>query len=285
MAFSFKQSSGVAEQVRAIAVEQIDKVLDAVQANDDFDKTVHTLRKACKKLRALLRLVRPAFEDYEPENAAIKAIADQFSVARDAAVMVETLSGLAHPAAGPVLERLSARARHLRTQMGEETLLASARAQLEDLRQSALEWRFSASGRAIVLPGLRKSYARFREGFALAQDLGDSETIHDWRKTAKTHWYHARLFEPAASEALAGVVGNLERLGTMLGDHHNLAVLANWIDTSNPAGDEVTEGLRNAIATRQLELAKASFDLGRQFVVEKPSALAQRFEKYWQLLD
>jgi CHAD domain-containing protein len=285
MAFAFKQSSGVADQVRAIAVEQIDKALQAVQANGDFDKTVHTLRKACKKLRALLKLVRPVFEDYEPENAAIKAIADQFSVARDAAVMVETLAGLSHPAAGPVLDRLSERARHLRSQMGEEALLASARAQLEDLRQSALEWRFGASGRAIVLPGLRKSYARFRKGFAVARDNGDSETIHDWRKAAKTHWYHTRLFEPAAPDVLGGAVVNLEKLGTMLGDHQNLAVLASWIDTNIPPGDDALESLCAAIAARELELASASLALGRQFVVEKPSALAQRFEQYWQLLD
>jgi CHAD domain-containing protein len=285
MAFAFKQSSGVADQVRVIAVEQIDKALQAVASNEDFDATVHTLRKVCKKLRALLKLVRPALEDYESENAAIKAIADQFSVARDAAVMVETLSGLAHPSAGPVLDRLSERAQHLRSQMGEEALLASARAQLEDLRQSALDWRFGASGRAIVLPGLRKSYSRFRKGFVLASEEGDSETIHDWRKAAKTHWYHTRLFEPAAPDALGGAVASLEKLGTMLGDHHNLAVLANWIDTNIPPGDEVFEGLRTTIATRELELARASLALGGQFVVEKPSALAQRFEQYWQLLD
>jgi CHAD domain-containing protein len=169
--------------------------------------------------------------------------------------------------------------------MGEEALLASARAQLEDFRQSALEWRFSASGRAIVLPGLRKSYARFRKDFAFAQERGDSETIHDWRKAAKTHWYHARLFEPAAPEALAGVVANLEVLGVKLGDHHNLAVLANWLEAGASSGDEGPEGLRNAITARQLELAKSSFDLGRQFVVEAPSALAHRFEQYWHLLD
>lgn len=285
MAFAFKQSSGVAGQVRAIAIEQIDKALQAVVSNDDFDTTVHTLRKACKKLRALLKLVRPAFEDYESENAAIKAIADQFSVARDAAVMVETLSRLAEPTAGPVLERLEERARHLRSQMGEEALLASARAQLEDLHQSALDWRFGASGRAIVLPGLRKSYSRFRKGFTQASEKGDSETIHEWRKATKTHWYHARLFEPAAPDALGGAVVYLEKLGTMLGDHQNLAVLANWIDTNISSGDDALEGLRATIAARELELARASLALGGQFVVEKPSALAQRFEQYWQLLD
>ena len=285
MAFAFKQSSGVADQVRAIAVEQIDKALHALANNDDFDTTVHTLRKCTKKLRALLKLVRPAFEDYESENAAIKAIADQFSVARDAAVMVETLSGLVHPAAGPLLDRLNERARHLRSQMGEEALLASARAQLEDFRQSALEWRFGASGRAIVLPGLRKSYSRFREGFVHANAESDSETIHEWRKAAKSHWYHTRLFEPAAPDVLGGAVVNLEKLGTMLGDHHNLAVLASWIDTNISSGDDALEGLRAAIAARELELASAGLALGRQFVVEKPSALAQRFEQYWQLLD
>ena len=74
MAYAFKQSSGVADQVRAIAVEQIDKALQAVVGNDNFDTTVHTLRKCAKKLRAVLKLVRPAFEDYESESAAIKAI-------------------------------------------------------------------------------------------------------------------------------------------------------------------------------------------------------------------
>ena len=285
MAYAFKQSSGVADQVRAIAVEQIDKALQAVVGNDNFDTTVHTLRKCAKKLRAVLKLVRPAFEDYESESAAIKAIADQFSVARDAAVMVETLSGLAHPAAGPLLDRLSERARHLRNQMGEEALLTSARAQLEDFRQSVLDWSFGASGRAIVLPGLRKSYSRFRKGFAQAGEKRDSETIHEWRKAAKTHWYHTRLFEPAAPDALGGAVANLEKLGTILGDHQNLAVLANWIDANIPSGDDAIEGLRTTIAARELELASAGLALGRQFVVEKPSALARRFEQYWQLLD
>jgi CHAD domain-containing protein len=285
MAYAFKQTSGVADQVRAIAIEQIDKGLDAIGANDDFDKTVHTLRKCSKKLRALLKLVRPAFEDYEPEKEAIKAIAAQFSVARDAAVMVETLSGLGEPAGEPVLERLKERARHLRSQMGEETLLASARSQLEDLRQRARGWSFGASGRAIVLPGLRKSYSRFRKGFAKASESGDSETIHEWRKAAKTHWYHTRLFEPAAPDVLGGALVNLDKLGTMLGDHQNLAVLASWIETNILPGDDALERLRATIDARERELAKASLALGRQFVVEKPAALALRFEQYWQMLD
>ena len=86
MAYVFEKSDGVANQVRTIAIDQIDRTLEAIRANADFDKTVHTLRKASKKLRALLKLVRPAFDGYEAENAAVKAIADQFSVARDAAV-------------------------------------------------------------------------------------------------------------------------------------------------------------------------------------------------------
>ena len=138
MAYAFKQSSGVAGQVRDMATEQIDKALEAIAANEDFDQTVHTLRKSCKKLRALLKLVRPVFDGYEAENDAFRAIADRFSVARDAAVMVQTMLTLVNQSGvrlkvdgvGSVtlLDRLRERARHLRQQMGEEELLALAAA-------------------------------------------------------------------------------------------------------------------------------------------------------------
>jgi CHAD domain-containing protein len=289
MAYAFKQATGVAGQVREIAAEQVDKSLDVVRANANFDETVHSLRKSSKKLRALLRLVRPAFEDYDAENEAIRAMAEQFSVARDAAVMVETMSGLlgadAPAAERQVLARLEERAVHLRRQVGEETLLGNAVDQLGALRERIERWTFSASGRDIVLPGLQKSYARFREELDSARGDPDGEVMHDWRKAAKVHWYHVRLFERAAPDVLTDMAARLERLGESLGDHHNLVVLSAWIDTALPTGGEGLEALRSRIAERQSELAESSFSMADQFTVEKAAALAKRFGQYWQLLE
>ncbi len=287
MAYGFKAASGVASQVREIATEQVDTALETIRVNADFDETVHSLRKACKKLRALLKLVRPEFADYEAENAAIRSIAEQFSVARDAAVMVQTLSGLigadAADAERQLLQRLQERAGHLQSQIGEKALLSNAAEQFEALKGRIEKWRFDASGVDIILPGLKKSYARFRNNFALARHEPDGEVMHEWRKAAKAYWYHVRLLKRAAPAVLESLTVELDALGEKLGDHHNLAVLAASIDTA-PRGGEGLDHLREAIATRQSELAEQSFVLARQLIVEKPSALSDRYRRYWQLL-
>lgn len=289
MAYAFKQATGVAGQVREIAAEQVDKALDVVRAETSFDETVHSLRKSSKKLRALLRLIRPGFEAYDAENMTIRSMAEQFSVARDAAVMVETMSGLLGPDASAaerqVLARLEERAVHLRRQVGEDTLLGNAVDQLGALRDRIEGWTFSVSGRDIVLPGLQKCYSRFREEFGAARRDPEGEVMHDWRKAAKVHWYHVRLFERAAPDVLTDLAARLERLGQSLGDHHNLVVLSAWIDTALPTGGEGLEALRSRIIERQSELANCSFVLAEQFTVEKPAALAKRFGHYWQLLE
>jgi len=294
MAYAFKQSSGVAGQVRDIAIEQIDKALEAIAASEDFDQTVHTLRKSCKKLRALLKLVRPVFAEYDAENAAFRAIADRFSVARDAAVMVQTMSGLVDHASArlsaegvgslTLLDRLRERARHLRRQMGEEELLALAVADFEEARARVPSWEFDASGTGIVRPGLEAGYRRFRKRLAKARKTPEGEVVHDWRKAAKVWWYHMRLYERTAPAILENLCVRLDELGETLGDHHNLTVLADWIASTRAPGDSSADTLLAIIAEQQAALSEKAFDLGRQFAAEPPAVAAKRFNAYWQLL-
>ncbi|SMQ66166.1 CHAD domain-containing protein [Devosia lucknowensis] len=290
MSYAFKHRKQVGRQIRTIATEQVDRALETVREGGDFDTAVHSLRKSTKKLRALLTLVRPGFDEYEAENAAIKAIARQFSVARDAAVMVETLSQILKVnrsesgAAAGLLDRLRERARHLKSQMGEETLLDAAGQELSALRLRIEGWRFDDKGSGAVLPGLRTSYRQFRDGLEAAQKQPNGEVIHEWRKAAKGLWYHTRLFAKSAPAVLKPQSQGLGQLCEVLGDHHNLTVLGEWIETSVPAG-EATASLRDALERRRIELAERGFALGRQLAAEKPSAVQDRYRRYWALLE
>ncbi|MBB4051417.1 CHAD domain-containing protein [Devosia subaequoris] len=295
MAYAFKQSSGVAGQVRDIAIEQIDKALEAIAANEDFDQTVHTLRKSCKKLRALLKLVRPVFAEYEVENDAFRAIADRFSVARDAAAMVQTMSGLVDNSGGQLsldkagsvalLDRLRERARHLRQQMGEEELLTLAAADFNDARTRVPAWQFDASGIGIVQPGLKAGYRRFRKRLAKARKTPEGEVVHEWRKATKVWWYHMRLYERTAPAIMENLCVRLDELGETLGDHHNLMVLADWIVSTRAPGDSAADSLLTIIAEKQASLSDRAFDLGEQLAAERPGAASERFDAYWQLLE
>jgi CHAD domain-containing protein len=65
MAYRLKRDDrSVQEGVRRIAREQIARMLRVIDsASVDTEKAVHDLRKSCKKVRGLLRLVMPAFSD------------------------------------------------------------------------------------------------------------------------------------------------------------------------------------------------------------------------------
>lgn len=295
MGYAFEKSTGIASQVRTIALDQIDKALETIDANGDFDQTVHALRRSTKKLRALLKLVRPAFPKYDAENVAIKAIADRFSVARDASVMVQTLSqivdspGEGHASWGigavALLDRLRERAWHLRQQTGEADLLALAKADFAQLRDRAQTWTFEASGADIVMPGLRRSYKRFRSRLVEARRHPEGEVVHDWRKAAKAWWYHMRLLEPAAPAVLTDLVRHMDGLGEALGDHHNLTVLADWISTTRGQADPSSDALLADIAQRQADLLDCAFATGRQLTAERPNAAVARLCAYWRLME
>ena len=80
---------------RAIALDQLDEALSDLDNPDrDGRSVVHEARRRCKKLRGLLRLVRPVFPEFARENAAIRDAAALLSHLRDAEVLHQTVAEL-----------------------------------------------------------------------------------------------------------------------------------------------------------------------------------------------
>ncbi|SEP96606.1 CHAD domain-containing protein [Devosia sp. YR412] len=290
MSFAFKTSKRVTQQVREIAAEQVSKALTAVEAGDaDFDATVHALRRRCKKLRGLLRLVEPHFEGFTKENAAIRDAADLLGGARDARVMVETLDGLVagrHAAAEQAIgarQYLVDRVESLSNGGDRAETLEQFAKMFGQIAKRIDHWQFDASGYVVISDGLERTYKQFCKGVAEAHKHDTAEALHVWRKQAKYHGYHVTLLGKTAPDILEPRGKSLVRLGDLLGDHHNLAVLGDTLaDEAGRLGD-VSE-IERSIVARQHELAADAFALGQQLAAEAPSALRQRFAAYWQLL-
>src|SRR5436190_18067362 len=97
MAFHFKNDEAVSEGVRRIAVEQLDKALDALKpATRDRDKAIHDARVCIKKSRALLRLSRAELgkKTCRIENARFRDAGRKLSEVRDAAAVIEIVDKL-----------------------------------------------------------------------------------------------------------------------------------------------------------------------------------------------
>lgn len=280
-----RKDASVESAVRRIAREQIDA---AVQAIDDPAAApvaaIHELRKYCKKVRGLLRLVRPTFADYATENAAFRDIARGVSPMRDADVLIATYDDVVaryadqveRPALGVIRRRLMLRRKALASGHDPATLLAQCRQPLLQAAERAGEWRLDADGFAAMHDGLRKTYRRARKAMRDAKRSPSPDNFHAWRKRCKDHWYHARLLRPIWPEPMRAHADCAGALGDVLGGHHDLAVFGETLaarpgDFGNAAGVEVMVGL---VRSRLAALEADAFALGARLLAEAPSALA-----------
>lgn len=269
---------------RAIALDQLAEALSDLDKPDRDGRTiVHEARRRCKKLRGLLRLVRPVFPDFERENAAIRDAAALLSHLRDAEVLHQTVLDLIEWRRSDALVRVEQRlAAEHSPAPGER--LAEFRSRLEAVRARVPTWTVEARGVHAWLPGLRQTYRQARRRMRVAHRSHDARDVHEWRKASKNHGFHIDLLKKVASDILGDDLKRIEQLSIGLGQHHDLVVLTAAVSGGPDrfgSTDDVA-ALRQTIAARLKELEDAAFDLGRQLLAERPRALADRFAAYWK---
>ncbi len=198
---------------------------------------MHETRKALKRLRALMRLLDGELGGgaRARENAVLRDAARSLSGARDAAVMLSTLDALMtrHPRKlgrrRAVLDlRRRLRAEHARV---ERDTLADPGARAEVLGElHALRWRVGAwslsdrDGIELIEADLERLYRQGRTRYRrVARGKGDRMiAMHEWRKRVKDLRYAAEML---GQRQLRRPCARW-RLGELLGEEHDLAVLA-----------------------------------------------------------
>jgi CHAD domain-containing protein len=176
MGYVIEPSNSTQGEIRRIARERLDDAighLDAVIAGEpaiDIEDAVHEVRKRCKELRGLARLVRGDLGDeFAPFDQLVRSAANQLSALRDAHAVLATLDRLleAHP------DQADDRARAVRDRQAEASAAATAaiedgderirtaRSQLVEARHRTADWT-APRGFAPLGDGLAATYARGR---------------------------------------------------------------------------------------------------------------------------
>lgn len=289
MSYSFKATDpSVSEGIRRIALAQIGGALaDLSDAALTPERAVHQARKRCKKLRALIRAVRPDFPSYARENAAFRDAARGLSARRDLDVMVATVDALGARAPdeatakllGRIHGALTGRAGEGGAEFDTDRATAIFSERLRKARKRARHWSIETKKRAFPA-GVRTGYERGRGGMEAARDDPSPERMHDWRKRVKDHWYHLRLLHPTAPRMLAPSRRLARDLSELLGDHHDLSVLAAHLASGAETGDMAP--VLALIRDRQGELLDDAFGAGLVLYAETPKALERRLRVYWE---
>lgn len=294
MAYRIRRKKSVQKSVRKVAREQIDNAIgEILDENLDRHEAVHQVRKRCKKLRGLIRLVRPVFDDFQRENEFFRDAARELSYVRNAQSSIECFDDLidhfqdqvGDDAFASIREELADRRQTIaEDKVGLQNKLDEFLAEMREARQRVDRWQINDNGFSAVSGGLMKTYRRCRKAFRKAYEKPTTENFHEWRKRAKYHWYHARLLRRIWPDMMNVQRNAAHDLSDLLGDDHDLDVFRETLlDDPHRFGNQWDlQAIIGLIDRRRAELQAVARPLGKRLLAEKPKQLAARFRAYWE---
>jgi CHAD domain-containing protein len=282
-AYRLKSKESLPDGLTRAARGRIDHAIDELQGKTEStpEQAVHGARKDLKKLRALLRLARGELGEssFARENKAFRDAGRELAAARDSDVMLDTLKALDLPARLGWDLRKAIQAHRARNGGGNRhAAAAGVVSMLREARRRVDQWPLERDSFGALRDGLERSYRRGRRDFKAVQANPSVEALHEWRKRVKELWYHHTLLCALWPPVLEAVGDQAHELSDLLGDDHDLAVLADWIREHTGADPEFYD----AVERRRGELQAEAMALGARLYADKPSAYVRRLRQLWK---
>ena len=290
MAYRIGADESVSAAIARCGREQLDRAIRELSEgiNEDPVGAVHDARKAIKKERSLLRLVRGTLSPAQRrrENAALREAARALSGVRDADVLISTVDGLSERFAGQVPARtFTAIQKALASRRGDgpralrDALDAKAVQDLGVVLLHVDEWKLDVGGWNAIEPGLVGSYARGRRELRRARHSRSLDDLHAWRKRVKDLWYQERLLGEICGPAIRGHGKEAHHLADLLGDDHDLGLLRDELTGGTIPAPVDVDAVVTLIDRRRDELQIEALGTGRRLYAERPAAFGRRMRR------
>jgi CHAD domain-containing protein len=293
VAFRLKADQTVSNEIRRIVLRQLDLATSELKSIGDpeSDEAIHDARRRVKKIRAVIRLVRPVLDkSHLAVDPDLRQVSRLLAPVADGKGVIDTLNQLARryskilPRKTVTMLRsdLIEREKRIDSQAEAEHVLQRATSTLRAHRAEVKQWRLSEDGFRAIAPGLKASVRRARKAMVEAWLHPSPAHHHAWRHHVKDHWFHVRLIEARCGNHLMPVQRRLEALDGILGEYHNLTLLHEvLVSDSALSGPERARCLR-VVAKYQRALRRHAQLLGLRIYGEKPRHFVQRVKRLWQ---
>ena len=295
MAYRLQASESVPEGIGRVVREEIQSATETLrkEAKAQRDEAVHEARKSIKKVRGVLRLVRPQLgQTYRHDNARFRDVGRQLSDLRDAAALLEVFDELTEKFKDALESKglkvlrkgLEQDKREVEEHLDAAKVVQQASAVLHSAERRLKKWPLSEDGFHALAPGFKQTYRRGRRALKLARKRETPVAYHDFRKRVKDHWYHVRLLEGVWTGVMEAHEKSLKDLETWLGDDHNLVVLREKLEAKPDkyGGEAVVPVFLAAVAEHQNTLRANSVSLGERVYSEKPGVFVHNIGKLWK---
>lgn len=295
MSFELKTGESLRKSVRRIARKQMSEALaHLVGSNREArDVAVHEARKCFKKIRAVLRLVRPEISEkrFHKENVCFRDAGRPLTEVRDAKIFVEALDKLADEYKGHLTVRsfacarraLNKNLRRVRKRILDEgdcfKVVGNA---VRQARNRIKKWTGMPMRWPVLDEALERTYRRAKNAFGAALANPTVEKLHEWRKQAKYLRYQLEILTPLWPERMEELAKEADRMGEILGDDHDLAMLRQML-VSDPErfGDQGDCDLLLALIDRKRkQLEVQAQHTGQRFFQDSPRYFARLLSEY-----
>ena len=291
MGFRLKPDQAVSSEVRRIVLRQLDLAAsELVSVGDpESDEAVHDARRRVKKIRAIIRLVRPVLAKPFRSDPDLRRVSKMLAPVADGKGVIDTLNELLHryrkhlprKTAAAIRSDLMAREKQIDRKAAQDGVLQEAKRTLRQERERVKRWRLSADGFRAIAPGLKDSVRRARDGMVTAWLRPSASNHHTWRRHVKNHWFHVRLLGGHCRNRLQPYQHQLEALDGVLGEYHNLVLLHEvLVSDSTLSRREVARCLR-IVERYQQALRRNAQMLGMRIYSEKPRRFVRRVKQLW----
>ena len=282
------------ESLRIGLLRVVDTLTDSVNdslahLSNNGELDIHLIRTTIKRLRALLRLIRPAVDPafFNRENMRLRTAAGLLSFARDTEVARQTLKAV--PASNQadqdaVDSVLSGFENGAEAPSNLAENIAEVRRRLEQTRRNFHRLKLKGTERGIVEAGLRAVYRQGRKRMKVAIAQGEDNAFHRWRIRAKNLYYQLEFLESVLPKRVQRMLSRLARLQDQIGRDHDVAVLRAWLKKTPEAfgGNEKVQRVIACLDGETHELRQASVPLGEKIWRRKPRRFAYKVARHWR---
>jgi CHAD domain-containing protein len=276
---------GLAAAARSVIADGRQALTDPELSDPE---TVHEVRKALKRWRALMRLLaRPLGEQADQMRSEARELMRAIAGARDAQSALDALNDLRKvdlPISPTSIETIRARLTKMRDAAEAKSFTKAMRDRLSrylDYATLSLErWPLKAIDFDIVTDGLTSTYRRARQLVPDTWTDSEAEHLHDLRRRVVEHRHQMDIIEPLWPRLGKVWAEEAQRLRNQLGSCQDLAVLAELTAPHQPLAPWRSRLAPLISARRDAHLKSAARLAGRLFA-EKPKAFRRRIAALW----
>jgi len=293
--FSITNIEEVSHASHRILTEQYDLIIDSCKKTDDLDKAVHDIRKASKRMRAILRMLKPDLypDVYLKENNFLKETSRKLSVARNFHVFEEEFRNIVSAGIIELSDDVVTTISNILKEKKDDAFeLLTGLDMFDQISQKVTEAKqrideidYLMLGPHTVYKGIGKVFAWGQRQMVHSQQFPTDENLHEMRKRIKTLMYLVRLIKDVSPEFLTGYYKGLKSASLALGEDHNMAELGDYIDTLDDETVPVEEKLKleSYISSQRQQIQLEVWPQIAKLYTGQAGEFSKRVKAYWLL--